>query len=246
MLAKLRMELDAEDLTYKKSSLFQGVLMERIDSAYGEELHQQKMRPYSQYITREKGKNLWYINTLDEESYEKIICPFLNGPDVLTLCHPQEREVHIRSRELTTKKKATLLQEFYNEQANNKVEMEFQTPTAFRQKGRYIILPDLRLLCQNLMMKYSATSGQVDMVDEETLEQLTDHSILSRHRIRSLPFPMEGTVIPGFVGTITIQCKGTETMARYLRLLLEFGEYSGVGVRTAMGMGAIHIRREED
>jgi CRISPR-associated endoribonuclease Cas6 len=34
-------------------------------------------------------------------------------------------------------------------------------------------------------------------------------------------------------------------MARYLRLLLSFGEFSGVGIKTAMGMGAMRIRRDK-
>ena len=31
-------------------------------------------------------------------------------------------------------------------------------------------------------------------------------------------------------------------MARYARLLFRFGEYAGVGIKTAMGMGALRIK----
>lgn len=41
--------------------------------------------------------------------------------------------------------------------------------------------------------------------------------------------------------------KGPETMARYVRMLAKFGEFSGVGIKTGMGMGAMkYIRRNED
>ena len=30
-------------------------------------------------------------------------------------------------------------------------------------------------------------------------------------------------------------------MSKYVKMLVRFGEYSGVGIKTAMGMGAIRI-----
>ena len=41
------------------------------------------------------------------------------------------------------------------------------------------------------------------------------------------------------LGKIGIKVKGSETIARYIRLLFHFGEFSGVGIKTGMGMGAI-------
>lgn len=49
------------------------------------------------------------------------------------------------------------------------------------------------------------------------------------------------------LGNICIHIKGPETMARYVRMLAKFGEFSGVGIKTGMGMGAMkYIRRNED
>ena len=44
------------------------------------------------------------------------------------------------------------------------------------------------------------------------------------------------------MGELGIYISGTETMARYARLLFRFGEYAGVGIKTAMGMGALRIK----
>ena len=82
------------------------------------------------------------------------------------------------------------------------------------------------------------------MFDEETLNQLVEYSYISFHRLRSVSFPLQGKTIPGFVGQLTIRFKGPETLARYARMLFEFGEYSGVGIKTGMGMGAIKILKE--
>lgn len=35
---------------------------------------------------------------------------------------------------------------------------------------------------------------------------------------------------------------GTDTMVKYIRLLARFGEYSGVGIRTAIGMGGMRLK----
>ena len=67
------------------------------------------------------------------------------------------------------------------------------------------------------------------------------HQIIIHHNIRSTRFPLEGVKIPSFMGEVTIRFNGTDTMARYSKMLLEFGEFSGVGIKCGMGMGAIKI-----
>lgn len=45
---------------------------------------------------------------------------------------------------------------------------------------------------------------------------------------------------------MTIKVTSTDTAAKFIRLLLEFGEYSGVGIKTGLGMGAIQIVRRDN
>lgn len=102
-------------------------------------------------------------------------------------------------------------------------------------------MPDLRYIYQSLMNKYSAASDTMDMYDEETLEQLVNSSRIIRYKLRSAVFPLEGVKIPSFMGEMCIKVTGASTMAKYARLLARFGEYSGVGIKTAMGMGGLRI-----
>ena len=133
------------------------------------------------------------------------------------------------------------MKEFYEESASKYIEVIFETPTAFKRNGKYVFYPELHLLYQSLMNKYSASSENMSMIDEETLLQIENNSEIVRYRLQSIPFPMEGINVPGFIGSIRIRFSGTETMMRYIRLLLRFGEYSGVGIKTAIGMGAITL-----
>ena len=240
MLARLTLSLE-EKLNYRQTSLLQGVLMENIESTYAEYLHRKKMHPYSQYVMPDTGGRgaWWVVQTLNREAYENIIEPLMTCGDKLTLKHGGERQLTINDRKKEIMAKADLLRDFYAKVAPHKFRLQFLTPTAFRQKGRYVILPDIRLMCQNLMMKYSAASDKMEMADDDALEQMATEIFITRHLLRSAVFSAEKQNIPGFVGEVTLCCHGAETMARYLRMLLAFGEFAGVGIKTAMGMGAM-------
>jgi CRISPR-associated endoribonuclease Cas6 len=106
-----------------------------------------------------------------------------------------------------------------------------------------VIIPEIKYIYQSLMNKYSAASKEeFEMFDSDTLEQLTDCSEIAQYRLKSTCFPVEGIRIPSFKGEICLRMRGTDTMARYARFLLRFGEYSGVGIKSAMGMGAIKLK----
>ena len=134
-----------------------------------------------------------------------------------------------------------MAEDFYTLRAKNKFKVEFLTPTAFKQQKQYVILPDIRLVAQSLMAKYSASLEQTDGADTDTLNELIASTFITKHSLRSFVFPTEGQNIPGFVGKVTFYCNGTATMARYWRLLLKFGEFSGVGIKTSMGMGGFRM-----
>ncbi|MBR2216159.1 MAG: CRISPR-associated endoribonuclease Cas6 [Selenomonadaceae bacterium] len=243
MLAKLTLLLDTKELDYRAASTLQGLLMERINPDYAAYLHAAQFHPYSQQLIKSPEGMVWQINTLNEEAYHEIIEPLAQGSPEFYLRHQQVKlTVLERKTEILPKRK--LVEDFYGKGAHKNLTVIFQTPTAFRQNKRYIILPEVRLLVQNLMMKYAAADGDTAPPDADALTQIIQDTFITRHKLSSRLFPLESTVIPGFVGQATFQVRGTETMARYLRLLLTFGEFSGVGVRTAMGMGAMRLRDE--
>ena len=241
-LAELRMELktDAgEKLGYLQSSLFQGVLMENISKEYAESIHITGLHPYSQFISS-KDRLIWIVKTLNDEAYNGIIDPLLSpGFKSFELKH-KELSIEVINKTIKTKSYEELMKTFKSEQTDKFIKIEFESPTAFRSDSSYVFMPDTRLIFGSLMRKYSAASSSADMTDEDTLQYISDHSSICDYRI-STRFPLEGVKIPSFVGEITIRFSGTETMARYSKMLLEFGEFSGVGIKCGMGMGAIKI-----
>lgn len=241
IFTKLRMELDTENLDYRKSSNLQGVIYENISSAYVDKLHLQKLHPYSQCLIKEDEKPVWYIKTMDQEGRKEII-EELQKECFQDFAIKNGGKIAVKSKQVETIDSAELMKEFYDVKGDRYLNLEIQTPAAFKQSGRYVILPDLRLIYQSLMNKYSAVSEQMQMLDIETLEQITMNSEISRYRLHSTYFPLEGIKVPGFRGEMTIKFSGVDTLARYVRLLMRFGEFSGIGIKTAMGMGAIRIK----
>ena len=245
MLAKLCIELDTESWNYQKSSRLQGFMMEHLRSEYVEALHKQEMHPYSQALLRENGRVIWQICTMSEEACDEIIKPLEASVEAATL-HNEKESVPVKGKAREETDFSELLGEFYQGASQKNITVDFLTPTAFKQKGRYIIMPDVRLICQSLMLRQASLASSFDMMDGDALQEIAENCLVTRHRIHSTVFPAEKTNIPGFVGSVTFRCFGSETMARYLRLLLRFGEFSGVGIKTGMGMGAMRLRREAE
>lgn len=47
--------------------------------------------------------------------------------------------------------------------------------------------------------------------------------------------------IPAFVGSLTLHAAGPQSLRGLVAMLLSFGEASGIGVKTSMGMGGVQL-----
>ena len=76
---------------------------------------------------------------------------------------------------------------------------------------------------------------------EETLEHIEKYVAITKYRLRSTNFSLEGVRIPGFVGSITFRVKGPQQLVNLIKMLAVFGQYASVGIKTALGMGRVEI-----
>ena len=237
----LQLEADSTYFSYHKASVLQGVMMQRIAPDYAELLHKQGLKPYSQYIRVQDGIPLWHIKTMSEQAYSEIIPVFMDDSfNSFTITHDNQA-VSIKKKTLHTEHLDLLFDEFYKSDAGRYIRLEFLTPTAFKKQGKYSFYPELSNIYFSIMKKFDAVFSQEAMFSEETLEQLTEYSEISSYALRSVRFSLEGVKIPAFIGNITIKLHGPQTMKNFARLLFRFGEYSGVGIKTAIGMGAVRM-----
>lgn len=241
VLAKLRMKLNKKDeLSWQMASLFHGVLMEQLPEDYAAELHVSKRHPYTQHIERCGEDWYWIVTALNEDTANKMLKDILMNLSEFVL-RKHQLSIRILEKSYQEVSNQELARAFYQEQASRYITIRFITPTSFKQNGRYVNYPDIRSMFSNLMNKYDASNHDETMWDEDTLEQLTEKTVISRYELRSTIFCIEGIKIPAFVGKITLRIDGTQTMTNFANMLFNFGQYSGIGIKTALGMGAIRL-----
>ncbi|MDY4077497.1 MAG: CRISPR-associated endoribonuclease Cas6 [Clostridium sp.] len=213
--------------------------MQQIDSKYALSMHKQGLRPYSQSIYFIDNKNMWSIRTLTKEAYEQIIEPLLRSEFVDFYLEHDSKKVKIIKKEVSYFQKSELFTNFYTNKANHIYTITFQTPTTFKKEGKYHYFPNIESIYSSLMRRYDATSDSEEMMNLETLEQLVSNTQIIEYKLHSVQYHLEGIKIPAFMGSIVLKINGPQTMVNFANLLFQFGNFSGVGIKTAIGMGKI-------
>ena len=241
----LELQADNEYFNYHKTSILQGIIMQEIHPDYASKLHEQGLKPYSQYLQREGEAYVWHIKTLNEEATDQIIAALMKDSFREFYIAHDDQKVSVGKKTFVKESVASFMEEFYAMQADRFIQLEFVTPTAFKKNGKYSFIPELYNIYYSSMKKFDAVSSEDTMFNEETLKQLVEASEITAYSLHSVKFSVEGVRIPAFMGRITISIHGNQTMRSFARLLLRFGEYSGIGIKTAMGMGAVRIIEKE-
>lgn len=232
---------DNEKMSWSSAGLFHGYLMEQIDTEYAARMHENGLKPYSQSITGSSEEAVWTISTLNDEAGDKIIGPLLRN-EVKTINIKKRNSIYeIIGKEMRTESIDSLISKYYFSDCSNMIRIKFLTPTAFRSYNKYIFYPDIELIFKSLMRRFDAFSEQLKVESEETLEQLVKCCEITGYNLRSTSFGLEGVRIPSFTGSITIKIRGPQPLINLAAVLLRFGEYSGVGIKSAIGMGMIGI-----
>ena len=119
--------------------------------------------------------------------------------------------------------------------------LSFLTPTSFKSAGSYVFMPSVRLILQNLLMRYNQLYEGDKEVDEETMLYMERCARIVSYKLHSQYFPhvTKDHKIPAFVGSVVLKCHGPQPMIGLVRMLLKFGEYAGIGIKTSMGMGGV-------
>ena len=241
---ELKLETDNEYFNCHKSSILHGVIMQEIRPEYAELLHQQGLKPYSQYIQLEGKNAIWHIKTFTREAEQGILEPMMREAFREFYIEHDDQRVFVRDKLLKKERISDFLDEFYDIVSDRYLTIEFVTPTAFKKNGKYSFFPEIYNIYYSCMKKFDIASMDHEMFNEETLEQLTEASEITAYSLHSVRFFVEGVKIPAFMGRVTISIHGNQTMQNFARLLLRFGEYSGIGIKTAMGMGAMRLMKK--
>ena len=223
-----RIDHPAQDLAVK----FHGFLMEQLDSDYVDYLHQQQTNPYATKVIQGREDTQWVVHLLTDDLEDKVFMTLLKIKEVSLNDLPKLSVEKVEIQELGAD------QTYFS--------IIFETPTGFKSQGSYVIFPSMRLIFQSLMQKYGRLVENQPEIEEDTLDYLSEHSSITNYRLETSYFRVHGQRIPAFRGRLTFKVQGAQTLKAYVRMLLTFGEYSGLGMKTSLGMGGIKLEERKD
>lgn len=245
MLSKIELKLNhSEEIVYQMSSLFHGALMEMLPEEYAEYLHVSQLHPYTQHLEFRNGAWFWVVCCLNKKAAKIIIYDTLMGIESIFIKN-RKLEIRIVEKSYSELPYKSLMDSFYDDECSRYINIQFTSPAAFKKDGRYVFYPDIRCIFQSLMNKYDAAVSDEVMADEDTLEQLCENAQIAGYDLKSVNFSLEGVRIPSFIGKLTIKMRGTSTMVNFANMLFRFGTYSGIGIKTSLGMGSFKILKYE-
>ena len=120
------------------------------------------------------------------------------------------------------------------------IDMEFLTSASFKKNGEYMIFPELPLVFNNLIRKWNVYSDSMVLGEERLRNKLAESMCITDYRLHTHPFSVEGRRIRAFRGSIRLGLFKDDITRRMASMLAAFADYAGIGIKTAMGMGAVH------
>ena len=220
-------------------SILQGIIMQNMDSGLADELHKQGLRPYSQHIFYRNGEPIWRINALDGVAAEGIIEP---------LCAAEMDSIYLQAKNMRVEiiKKDILRDMKYQELANKfllldnaprNVVVQLITPTTFRSAGNYMIYPTVEHILQSAYNRWNEFAVGIPLRDPDILRHMAEHTRIKGYKLKMTQFSLEGIQIPAFKGELELRISGPDALVGLELMVLAFAEVSGIGIKTAIGMG---------
>ena len=102
---------------------------------------------------------------------------------------------------------------------------------------KYCNIPFAALIFQNLERRFAQNCSINDVIRNFDIDEIERNISVSSYNLHSTSFQLEGVSVPSFMGNISFIINGNKEFKSYINLLAEYANYSGVGIKTALGMG---------
>ena len=243
---KLYFKTPDTKLSYNISSIMQGVLMDKVSYGFGEKMHQNGIKPYSQYFSYEDDIPVWTINTLNEEAESELVQPLLDEGCQKIYLRQKNLTLEIIKKEHQEVSYDALMQDTFFSSCSRYITLKFKTPTSFKTNNQYQFYPTTEHILKSLVNKFNACGFDAELDYFEDMEEALQHMQIVNYSLHSTQFCLEHTKIPSFMGRITLKITGPQQFVNLMHLLIRIGEYAGIGIKTAMGMGAVEITERKE
>ena len=239
MLAQINMELESKELNINMASLFHGYLMENIDSAYAEYFHYNTTNPFTSCIFKDtkEDKYFWRITTFSQKAYDMLMSYFSKEIPEKIYLKNKDLEINVKSFSIQKKSYEDLFLE-----ATERKRIKLMSPTSFKSDGITHIFPNISTLISGVIAKINQHSETAELEDKKIVNELLEKVYIKDYNLRTKIFHLESIKIKGFIGTMDLAIKGEDrTLANILNFLILMSEYTGLGIKTSLGMGGVKV-----
>jgi len=239
MLAQINMELESKELNINMASLFHGYLMENIDSAYAEYFHYNTTNPFTSCIFKDtkEDKFFWRVTTFSQKAYDMLMSYFSKGIPEKIYLKNKDLEINVKSFSIQKKSYEDLFLE-----ATERKRIKLISPTSFKSDGVIHIFPNISTLISGVIAKINQHSETAELEDKKIVNELLEKVYIKDYNLRTKIFHLESIKIKGFIGTMDLAIKGEDrTLANILNFLILMSEYTGLGIKTSLGMGGVKV-----
>lgn len=220
-----------------------GMLAQRTEPAYMTALHQRNETPVSQYLEVLPGATeaIWHINLLGEEAVQQFGA-VLQQYQTYPAQHHQTELLILEQQWSEPVSEQQFCQTYLTESAASRQhKLKLITPVGFKSQEQYQIFPTVELILKSMWRSWQNYSRQLRLEGDDVRDQLIQYTQIRDYQLKSTRYPVKGNRIPAFQGNLTLWVHGPEPLARLVHMLVAFGEYSGLGMKTALGMGGYRL-----
>lgn len=202
-------------------------------------LHEKEKKPFSlKKFSFKDGELRLKLSLLEDSLFPALVNRYYLGEEDFYLSEVHLKPVlHGGLRE----EESLSYEELLNLEPQEYYSIDFLTPTVFRHGPWDYPLPHPEMLFTSLYRKWKAF-WTFPLSEKELKYMVYKNVYILAHKIRVQKVDFSFSTLRGFVGNVVIGVKDEE-LSRLLHALLKFGEFSGVGRKSTMGMGVIALRK---
>lgn len=247
MIRKIELQLNIPETIQPRflGSVLHGVLMENLSQDMADFLHQNSAySPLKQRIYTINHQVIWEVVSMNDYLSEQLVKVF-SEENIFYLKH-YEASIEVISYKIQGINIQSFIQEYLNNEDLPKfIKLSIITPMSYKSNGVYAIFPNVQMFFRSIMLQFDSFFSEYRMYDKETLDFIGNNVHIIDYRLRSTRFHIEKVKIPSFIGEITLKVNGPNTFFKLIHCLLAFGELSGSGIKTSLGMGKYMIQKYE-
>lgn len=214
-------------------------LLEQLPAQAADQLHGDTSHPVTQFLqySRERRAAVWTLNLRGELLCTQAL-PLLQSLEQIEL---QDAVLGAQLLGVSQPMTAQALLAAGRANLSGRTRLELLSPCAFKQAGRYAIYPQETLLLQSLTAHWNDAFPELPITDEDALAALLRGVHIVDYCLHTVRYGVKGARIPGALGSLTLEARLPLPLLELWNTLLAFAPYSGIGIKTTLGMGGVQV-----